>query len=123
MNTTQLSTSGMIQAALDQLVELVAALGIPATRDPSELQPPAVIIAAPTIQAGTLATIGLSVPVYAVSDTPGQAGLDWLLDTVTAIMAELGETSSEPTIYTSPLNPAGLPAYLVTVQMNVSQGG
>lgn len=111
----------LIGAALDAIAAAIADAGIPTTRDPGDFQPPGAIVAAPTILgAATLQSIGLEVPVYVVSDTPGLAGLDWMLGVVAIVLPLLGETAATPTPWISPLNPAGLPAYLVTVRVNVS---
>jgi hypothetical protein len=120
MNT--FTPTGEITAALDALVARIAGLGLPVTRDEGDLQPPGVLVGPPTITGLlTMRTLGLSVPVYAITDTPGRVGLEWCLEAAEAIRAELLEASSEPTIYTSPINPAGLPAYLVPVRVNIEQ--
>ena len=78
----------------------------------------------PTITgAATLQAIGLSVPVMIVADQPGQAGQDFCLQCVTLLLPVFGETQAEPTTWISPINPAGLPAYLIRVRANVAQEG
>ena len=122
MSVSPASTADLIGAALDAIVDAVATVGLPVTRDPGDLQPPAVIVGAPTITgAATLQAIGLSVPVYVVADAPGKTGLDYMLAAVTLLLPVFGETIAEPTLYASPLNPAGLPAYLIRVRVNVAQ--
>lgn len=110
-----------IITALDEIVQLVIDAGVNATRDPAEFQPPGGIVAAPTITgAATMATIGLLVPVWIVSDQPGGlAGADWLLEAVSAVLPALA-AAAEPTLWHSPINPSGLPAYLITARVNVS---
>jgi hypothetical protein len=111
----------MLTAALDQVVALVESAGIAATRDPGDFQPPGVIVAAPTITgAATMQSIGLLVPVYVVADEAGQGGLDWMLGVVTQLLPLFRESAAEPTNWISPLNPAGLPAYLITLRTNVA---
>jgi hypothetical protein len=116
------SAADLIGAALDGLVAAIAETGLPVTRDPGDFQPPAVLVAAPTITgAATMQAIGLSAPVYVVSPDPGRVGLDYMLAAVGVLLPVLGETIAEPTLYTSPLNPSGLPAYLIRVRVNIAQ--
>jgi len=111
----------MISGALDAVVAVCEAAGVAATRDPGEFQAPGAIIGPPTITGlATHASIGLTVPVYVVHADPGMVGLDWMLEQVEILLPAFGETASEPTLWNSPLNPAGLPAYLITVRLNVS---
>jgi hypothetical protein len=116
------TTSDLIILALDELVQLVIDAGVVATRDPGEFQPPGAIIAAPTISgAATMQSIAITVPVYIVTDQPGgAAGLEWMLEAVALLLPVFGETSATPATFTSPINPAGLPAYLITATVNVS---
>jgi len=116
------AAADMILNALEAIVERITAAGIPASRDPGEFQPPGAIVSAPTITgAATLQSIGITVPIYVVSDQPGgAAALEWLLETVSALLPTFGETAAEPTTWISPINPAGLPAYLITARVNVS---
>jgi len=113
--------AGLISGALDAVVAVVEGEGIAASRDPSDFQPPAVIVGPPTVTGlATLGSIGLTVPVYIVHPDPGIVGLEWMLEQVEILLPAFGETASEPTLWNSPLNPAGLPAYLITVRLNVS---
>jgi hypothetical protein len=116
------ATSDLIVLALDELVQLVIDAGVVCTRDPGEFQPPGAIVAAPTISgAATMQSIAISVPVYIVSDQPGgAAGLEWMLEAVALLLPVFGETSATPAQWVSPINPAGLPAYLITATLNVS---
>lgn len=120
-DAAQLDTADLITGALDAIVGVLVDAGIPATRDPGEFQPPGAIVAAPTITgAATMQSIGLTVPVYVVHTDSGVAGLDWLLAAVSILLPVFGETAASPTLWNSPINPAGLPAYLITVRVNVS---
>lgn len=113
--------AGLISEALDLLVQQVIDAGVVCTRDPGDFQPPGAIVAAPTITgAATMSSIALTVPIYVVADLTGAEGLDWMLEAVSALLPELGETSATPTLWHGPINPNGLPAYLITVRANVS---
>ena len=116
------AAADLITAALDEIVQRVIDAGVVCTRDPGEFQPPGAIVSAPTITgAATLQSIGITVPVSVVSDRePGPAGLEWMLEAVSALLPAFGETAAEPTVWISPINPAGLPAYLITARVNVS---
>lgn len=117
-----MSVGAEISAVLDELVAAVAAAGIPATRDPGDFQPPGSIIEAPTITgAATMGSLGLTVPVYVVSDQPPNAsGLDWMLEAVGLLLPVFGDHTATPTKWYGPINPAGLPAYLITLRVNAS---
>lgn len=122
--TARSTSADLILAGLDALVDAIATLGLPVTRDPGDFQPPGVIVQPPTITgAATMQTIGLSVPVQIVSDQLGQAGQDWCLSLVTVLLPVLGETQAEPDTWPSPINPGGLPAYLIRVTANIAQEG
>jgi hypothetical protein len=113
----------IVRATLDQVVLTVIACGIPATRDSGDFQPPGALVQLPTIgPLATLASIRLVVPIMLVTTEPGQAGADWLIDQAGALLAEYDGAVSEPTTWVSPLNPAGLPATLISVQMNSQEG-
>lgn len=119
-----LAQADLITAALDAIVDAVATVGLPVTRDPGDFQPPGVIVQPPTVTgAATLQTIGLAIPVEIVADQPGRAGVDWALACVTVLLPVFGETLAEPVTWSSPINPNGLPAYLITVRANVAQEG
>lgn len=103
-----------IRTLLDDVVAEVRAAGVACTREPDELQPPAAIVAAPTILDGTLGgVISVEVPIYCVVADPGSAGLDAILEMVGLIRDRFGIVSAAPALWTSPLNPAGLPSYLI----------
>jgi len=115
------AAADLITSALDAIVQEIIDAGVTATRDPGDFQPPGAIVAAPTITgAATLQSIGIVVPVFVVSDQSGADGLDWMLEAVTALLPAFGETAAEPTLWNSPINPAGLPAYLISLRVNVS---
>jgi hypothetical protein len=118
------AASDLITAALDGLVAAIVEAGLPATREPADFQPPGVIVAAPTITgAATLQSIGLLIPVYVVAGESGRRGLDWMLAAVTVLLPVFRESAAEPTLWNSPINPAGLSAYLISVRVNVAQTG
>ena len=103
-----------IPTVLDELVAALLAAGLPATRDPAAFQPPGAIIAPPTIRDATMGgVLELEVPIFVVVTDPGQAGLDQLLEMVDTVRATFGAVPATPTSWSSPLNPAGLPAYLI----------
>jgi hypothetical protein len=110
----------LILAALDAIVAAVEGVGLACTRDSQQFQPPGVLVGAPTITGqATMRTIGLLVPVRVVVTEPGQAGLDGLLTAVSLLLPVFGEHTAEPTTWSSPINPQGLPAYLIQVRANV----
>ena len=108
-----------ILAALDELVSELRAAGLTATRNPEELQPPSAIVAAPNFRGGTLGSITLEVPVYLVTNDLGQAGVDALVGMLPAAMEALRTRESSTTHYVSPLNPAGLPAYVLVATITI----
>jgi sugar (pentulose or hexulose) kinase len=111
----------LVLAALDGIVYAIQEAGLQATRDAIEFQPPGVLVGAPTFAgAATMQSIALIVPVRVVVTEPGQAGLEGLLTAVCLLQPVLGEKGGEPTTYASPINPNGLPAYLIQVHVNVS---
>lgn len=113
----------LILTALDELVQAVIDAGVLCTRDPGEFQPPGAIIDPPTITgAATMQSLAMDVPIFVVSDQPGGvAALDWMLPAVMLILPALGIAGpATPTSWASPINPAGLPAYLVILHCNVS---
>lgn len=114
--------AGLIGDALDAVVQACIDAGVQASRDPGEFQPPGAIVTAPTITgAATMQSVAMSVPVYVVSDQPTSLeGLDWLLEAVSALLPALGVSAATPTTWISPINPQGLPAYLLTATVNVS---
>lgn len=116
------AAADFIITALDELVQLVIDAGVDCTRDAGDFQPPGAIVGPPTITgAATMSSIGLTVPVYIVSDRPAEsAGLEWMLEAVALLLPAFGETAAEPTLWVGPINPAGLPAYLITARVNVS---
>ena len=103
-----------IPLVLNELVDALNAAGLPATRDPQAFQPPGAIIVAPTIRDATMGgVLELEVPIYVVTPDTGQSGLDELLAMVDVVRATLGVVPAETAVWTSPLNPAGLPAYRI----------
>ena len=114
--------ANVIAEGLDEIVALLEAAGIPTTRDPGAFQPPGAIVGAPTVLTVTQGGgLGLSVPVFLVTPDPGQAGLDELLAMLTVALPRLGQSEATPTLWTSPINRDGLPAYLIAVQLQVSE--
>ena len=103
-----------IPAVLEEIADALLLAGLPATRDPQQFQPPGAIVAAPTIRDATLGgVLELEVPIFVVTADPGQAGLDELLRMVDQVRVAFGVSQAEPTIWSSPINPAGLPAYRI----------
>ena len=114
------SGGALISGALDLIVAAITAAGVAATRDPGEFQPPGAIVGPPTITGvATMQSIALSIPVYVVHGDVGTVGLDWMLEQIATLLPVFGEAASEPTVWSTPLNPAGLPAYLITARANV----
>lgn len=108
--------------ALDQLVGAIQAAGVPATRNPEELQPPAAIVTPPTFTGATLGAITVTVPVYFVAADLGQASVDSMLGMLADALPILGTRNAAPGLWVSPLNPNGLPAYVVTVTLTIEGG-
>jgi hypothetical protein len=111
--------ANVVISALDDLVAAIQAAGVPATRNPDDFQPPAAIVTAPTFVGGTLAAITVNVPVYFVATDAGQAGLDQIIAMYLAATPALGTRDAVSTLWVSPLNPDGLPAYLVSVTITI----
>jgi hypothetical protein len=109
----------LVIAALDDLVYAIASTGIKATRDPNEMVPPAAIVTAPSFVGGTLGALVVTVPVYFVATDAGQAGLDQMIELFMLAYPALGTRTATPTLWVSPLNPDGLPAYVVSVTLTI----
>lgn len=108
--------------SLDRLVALIQSVGVEATRNPEELQPPAAIIGAPTFNGGTLGSVRALVPVFFVVMDAGQRGVDDLLAMMALALPVLGTWDAAPTPWIGPLNPEGLPAYQVAVTITIETG-
>lgn len=106
-------------SALDDLAAAIAECGCPCTRNPDEFQPPAAIVTAPSMVGGTLLGLVADVPVYFVATDTGQAGLDQIIELYTLAYPVLGTRAATSTLWVSPLNPDGLPAYLVSVTLTI----
>jgi hypothetical protein len=111
-----------IITALDDLVGLIETAGVRCTRNPEEASPPCAIVAAPTFVGGTLGGIVATVPVYFVAPDPGQRGVDAMLEMLAQALPALGTQDASPTLWTTPLNPDGLPAYAVSVTLTIERG-
>lgn len=117
------AVAGLITEGLDEIVAILEAAGIAATRDPGAFEPPGAIVGAPTVLGVNIGgALSLSVPVYLVTPDPGQAGLDDLLAMLVVAMPALRQREAIPTTWTTQLNRDGLPAYLITTQLLVSEG-
>jgi hypothetical protein len=108
-----------VPSALDDLVAAIAAAGVPCTRNPEELNPPAAIVTSPSFVGATLGALSVSVPVYVVTADLGQRGVDELLAMLANAMPVLQTRDATPTLWVGPLNPQGLPAYVVTCNMTI----
>lgn len=106
-------------AALDDLVDAIRAAGCPATRNPDEFVPPAAIVTPPSMVGGTLAGLVIEVPVYFVATDAGLAGWEEIMELYGRAYQVLGTRAATSTLWVSPLNPDGLPAYLVSVTLTV----
>jgi phosphatidylglycerophosphatase A len=106
-------------SALDDLVAAIQAAGCPCTRNPDEFQPPGAIVTAPTFVGGTLSALTVNVPVYFVTPDTGQAGVDEIIGLYLAATPALGTRDAVTTLWVSPLNPDGLPAYVVSVTITI----
>lgn len=113
----------MITTALDEIVLILDEVGIPATADPAAFEPPGAIVGAPAIQHTTHGGgMTLSVPVYIVTPDPGRSGLEEMLAMLEVALPALGTGAATPTLWHSPLNPDGLPAYLIAVTYTTQEG-
>jgi hypothetical protein len=108
-----------VPTALDDLVAAIQAAGVPATRNPEEMQPPGAIITAPTFVGATLGALAVSVPAYFVVPDLGQLAVDQGLAMLALALPTLGTRNATPTLWVSPLNPQGLPAWVVTVHLTI----
>ena len=117
------STAGIILEALDEIVFLLEACGVPACADADVFEPPGAIVGAPTIQSVTHGGgLTLSVPVHLVTPDPGRSGLADLLAMLERALPALGTATATPTLFQSPLNANGLPAYFVAVTYTTTEG-
>ena len=105
--------------ALDDLVAAIQASGCPATRNPEEFVPPAAIVTPPSMVGGTLGGLVADVPVYFVATDAGLAGWEEIMELYGRAYAVLGTRAATSTLWVSPLNPDGLPAYLVSVTLTI----
>jgi hypothetical protein len=108
-----------VGSALDDLVGAIEAAGVACTRNPEEVSPPAGIVTAPTFVGATLGALSVTVPVYFVTGDLGQRGVDEMLAMLANALPVLGTRNANPTLWVSPLNPQGLPAYAVTVNLTI----
>jgi DNA-binding IclR family transcriptional regulator len=108
-----------VPTALDDLVDAIRAAGVACTRNPEELQPPAAIVAAPTFVGATHGALAVTVPVYFVVADLGQRAVDQSLAMLANALPVLGTRNANPTLWVTPLNPQGLPAMMVSVQMTI----
>lgn len=111
--------ANVVISALDDLVAAVQAAGCPCTRNPDEFQPPGAIVTAPTFVGGTLGGLTVTVPVYFVTPDTGQAGVDQIIGLYLAAEPALGTRDAVSTLWVSPINPDGLPAYVVSVTITI----
>ena len=109
--------------ALDDLVGAIQAAGVRCTRNPEEVSPPCGLVGAPTFVGGTLAGITATVPVYFIAPDAGQRGVDAMLEMLALALPTLGTRDAAPTLWVSPLNPDGLPAYAVSVTLTIEERG
>ena len=113
--------SGVI-TALDELVGAIEALGVRCTRNPEEVSPPCSFVGAPTFVGGTMGAVSCSIPVHFIAPDAGQRGVDAMLEMLALALPGLGTRDASPTLWVSPLNPDGLPAYAVSVTITIERG-
>jgi hypothetical protein len=106
----------MLNDAYDELLETLIGLGLPATNDPRNLRPPAVIIDPPSITDVNGQICRLQFPVVVVAPPPGNLdAVRSALDMADVIIEGVNTLDGEPQIYT--IGQTDLPAYRLTVQL------
>ena len=110
---------GLLNDAYDELVAELVALDLPATNDPRNLRPPAVIVDPPSITDVNGHIVRLQFPVVVVAPPPGNLdAVRSALDMADTIVENVKATlDGEPQIYT--IGQTDLPAYRLTVQLTV----
>ena len=109
-------------SALDDLAAAIAAAGVPCNRNPEEVSPPCGLVGVPTFVGGTLGMITATVPCYFIAPDAGQRGVDAMLEMLALALPALSTRDAVPTLWVSPLNPDGLPAYAVSVTLTIERG-
>lgn len=107
---------GFLNECVDNVVTALSDAGVTALTDVRNVQPPCVLIDAPTIRgiSGTLVT--LDVPVVVIAPPPGNADAQTkMLDTASVIMETVPVITGTPSVFTA--GPAEMPAYTLTVTM------
>jgi hypothetical protein len=109
---------GLLNDAYDELLGQLVDLGLPATNDPRNLRPPAVIVDPPTIANINGQIVRLTFPVVVVSPPPGNLdAVRAALDMADVIVEHTNALDGDPQIYT--IGQTDLPAYRLTVQLTV----
>jgi hypothetical protein len=108
---------GLLNETYDALVAQLVELGLPATHDPRNLRPPAVIVDPPSITDINGQIVRLQFPVVVVAPPPGNLdAVRSALDMADVIIENVNSTlDGEPQIYT--IGQTDLPAYRLTVQL------
>jgi len=119
MSVVQNPIAAAVISALDDLVFAIQAAGCPCTRNDQDFQPPAAIVTPPSFVGGTLAGLTVNVPVYFVAPDTGMAGWEQIMELYGRAYHALGSRDAVSTLWVSPLNPDGLPAYLVSVTITI----
>jgi hypothetical protein len=111
--------------ALEALLELLAAAGIEATRDPGAFypQPVGVLVGLPTLASRTMAGRTFTVPVLVVSGDPFNAELavDRAYALADDVALALRTDNYRPSSWRSSVNAEPLPAVELSVTVTVSE--
>lgn len=108
----------MFNVALDDLTAtLQTVTGYPVVNDPRNINPPCVLIGAPSFSAFTYAVAGITFPVTLIGSGPGNLdALRGLLEMAAKLMAKnVAVTTGSPRVTT--IGGGEYPAYDLTVEM------
>jgi hypothetical protein len=99
---------------------LATATGFTATRDPGAVVPPCVHVGMPEITGMTLGAYTVAVPVWLITDGPGDlvAG-DWLLTNIPTLLDATASASAEPVAFDG--NGIDYPAMKITATLTIGR--
>lgn len=107
-------------AGYEALGKALQAAGVPVVLDPSAFTAPCVMLEAPSVTTATLGAWEITVPVVVVGQAPATRDtLEWMLDTVEAVMGALGIDQADPSVFTYSTQP--FPAYRLTAGVTVTR--
>lgn len=116
-----MANTGTLHACISDVLAELASLGIPATNDPRNARPLAVLVQLPKFTNFTYNVLDVQIPLQVLGAPPGNKDVgDWIMTTVDNIVdSALAITQGTPT--TVELGGQSCPAYELTVAMSVKR--